>query len=90
MKTCAWSTIGKTASAKGYRFILGFRNVGCSYWRKSPFHIGCFNCGFYSAVTPDIRPTLDELITQSESYFKEIAQSSKDVVNVHITTDEYN
>lgn len=75
MNIAAWSAISTTASETGYRFMMGFRNVGCAYWRENPFHIGCFNCGFCSGITHEVEPTQDELKMQFEKALKQALQT---------------
>ncbi len=57
----AWSSISATRSDRGYRFVMGFRNRGCAYWRENPFQLGCYCCGYCSGTAPDVEPTELEL-----------------------------
>lgn len=64
MTTPAWWAIAPTRSDTGHRFVMGFRNLGCAYWRDDPFHLGCSCCGFCSGVVPDVEPTRQDLEAQ--------------------------
>lgn len=67
MNKPAWSSVASTQSDTGFRFVMGFKNIGCSYWREDPFLLGCFSCGFCSGVYPDVQPTQQELEMQFEN-----------------------
>lgn len=67
VQNCAWSSISTTNSELGYRFVLGFRNYGCSFWRHAPFYIGCYNCGYCSSILPIVRPKDHDLEMQFEN-----------------------
>jgi len=67
MNNAAWSSVSSTDSDTGYRFVVGFRNIGCAYWRQDPFHLGCFSCGYCSGIVPEVEPTQCELEMQFEN-----------------------
>lgn len=66
----AWYSVNPTSSKLHYRFQIGFRNNGCKYWRDNPYHIGCFNCGYFFETFDNHIPIEDnDLINQfSEAY----------------------
>jgi len=66
----AWYSVNPTTSKSHYRFQIGFRNNGCKYWRDNPYHIGCFNCGYFFETFDNHIPIEDnDLINQfSEAY----------------------
>ena len=84
MEECAWSSISTTCSDTGYRFVVGFRNIGCKYWQDNPFSIGCYCCGYCASVVPGIEPSLDELERQFEK-----AMSSALAKNVEFDVVEF-
>lgn len=75
VQTCAWSSMSTTNSETGYRFVLGFRNKGCIYWREAPFYIGCYNCGYCSSILPTLRPTTKDMETQFETALEDAFKS---------------
>jgi radical SAM enzyme (TIGR01210 family) len=50
-KEGAWYSINTTTSRLHYRFQIGFRNVGCEYWRNNSKKLGCLNCGYFFETT---------------------------------------
>jgi radical SAM enzyme (TIGR01210 family) len=87
LENAAWSSISKTYSPKGYRFVMGFKNRGCEYWQTESFNIGCFNCGYCSAILPDIKPTQKELELQFEKAIGEALDKRIDFDVVEFLND---
>jgi len=83
----AWSSISSTHSPAGYRFVMGFKNVGCAYWRNDPFQLGCLSCGFCSGVAPDIEPTREELEMQFENALGEALETRIDFDVIEFLND---
>lgn len=87
MNKAAWSSISTTNSDTGYRFTMGFRNVGCAYWRENPFHVGCFCCGYCSGIVPEVEPTQDELEMQFEDGLEQALKTHVDFDVVEFLND---
>ncbi|OHB67579.1 MAG: hypothetical protein A2Y77_10015 [Planctomycetes bacterium RBG_13_62_9] len=87
MNHAAWSSMLSVDSATGHRFVIGFRNVGCAYWRQDPFHLGCFNCGYCSGVAAQLQPTLHELETQFENALRQAIETNVDFDVVEFLND---
>jgi radical SAM enzyme (TIGR01210 family) len=87
MGRAAWSSVSSTTSGTGYRFVMGFKNVGCAYWRNDPFHLGCFSCGYCSGIVPEVEPTQQELETQFENALGQALGSRVDFDVVEFLND---
>lgn len=87
MNRAAWSSMSTTDSNTGCRFMMGFRNVGCAYWRENPFHIGCFSCGYCSGIIPEVEPTQDQLEMQFENALEQALETRVDFDVVEFLND---
>lgn len=68
----AWVRLSTTASATGYRLIVGFRDGRpCSYRKRKDAHgIGCFHCGFYAGAGGKKKANTAQLIHQLHGAFR--------------------
>ncbi|MCP4349471.1 MAG: hypothetical protein GY795_28655 [Desulfobacterales bacterium] len=87
LEKSAWSSISVTNSQNKYRFVMGFKNSGCEYWQSEAFNIGCYNCGYCSAILPNLNPTRKELELQFENALGEALQSRVDFDVVEFLND---
>lgn len=62
----AWCSVSSAPSEEKYRLTMGFRNLGCAYWRVNPDKIGCLHCGYGSAAIQRGNPTKHQLLKQFE------------------------
>jgi len=77
MQEPAWYSLANTNSESGYRFMMGFKNKGCSYWTNDPYKLGCFACGYCSGIIPDVEPSNEELLKQFDAALSAVLETDR-------------